>query len=376
MRNFIGFILLILSNQLLAQSIAKKVVSLENELLYFSKSYNQYVAYTPTTHQNSQLLHFWLKPSEYTAYDLVLHLQEEAYWYINHNLQGKLASGWHRFSLDSLSRQYGYQPIFCTLYARKGNFLKEIAIGYLKNDFSKPSHEQIDKFYTYTIRRNAVILLIALLLGYAVLRQIDFKLLVGYLQLSKFWNIQRRMDNPLFLRPFAGSNILFLLNYAFLLAVFFYFLGLTSEEKHNVLLIGRYLDKDLEALSIRSLAWAFAIILIGSLAKFLLISIMASLLGISRVINIHFYEYIRISHFFYLPLTLILLYLALQVPFHLEYWHNFFKLLLGVLYAMRFIAVGVIINKLAEFRKLDFYSYLCVVELFPLLLYWKLLFFS
>lgn len=145
MRNFIGFILLILSNQLLAQSIAKKVVSLENELLYFSKSYNQYVAYTPTTHQNSQLLHFWLKPSEYTAYDLVLHLQEEAYWYINHNLQGKLASGWHRFSLDSLSRRYGYQPIFCTLYARKGNFLKEIAIGYLKNDFSKPSNEQIEE---------------------------------------------------------------------------------------------------------------------------------------------------------------------------------------------------------------------------------------
>lgn len=378
MRNFISFTLLyfIFSNQLLAQIIEKKVVSLEKELLYFSQSYNQYVAYTPATHQNAQLLHFWLKPSEYTAYDLVLYLQEEAYWFINHNLQRKLASGWHHFSLDSLSQKYGYQPIFCTLYARKGNFLKKIAIGYLKNDFSKPFNEQIDKNYTYIIRRNAVILLIALLLGYAVIRQIDFKLLIGYLQLSKFWNIQRRMDNSLFLRPFAGSNILFLLNYTFLLAVFFYFLGLTSEGKYNVLLIGKYLDKDLEALSTKSLAWAFVIILIGSFAKFLLISIMASLLGISRVINIHFYEYIRISHFFYLPLTLILLYLALQVPFHLEYWHNFFKLSLGILYAIRFIAVGVIINKLGEFRKLDFYSYLCVVELFPLLLYWKLLFFS
>lgn len=379
MRNFISFTFLLyftFYNQLFAQSIEKKVVSLERELLYFSQDYNQYVAYTPTTHQNSQLLHFWLKPSEYTAYDLVLHLQEEAYWYINHNLQNKLASGWHRFSLDSLSRQYGYQPIFCTLYARKGNFLKEIAIGYLKNDFSKPSAEQVDKSYTYTIRKNAAILLIALLLGYAVLRQMDFKLLMSYLKLSKFWNIQRRMDNPLFLRPFAGFNILFLLNYTFLLAVFFYFLGLTNEGKQNILPIGRYLDKDLEALSIESLVWAFAIILVGLFTKFLLISIMASLLGISRVINIHFYEYIRISHFFYLPLTLILLYLALQMPFHLEYWHNFFKLLLGALYAMRFITVGVIINKLAEFRKLDFYSYLCVVELFPLLLYWKLLFFS
>lgn len=378
-RNFIGFTFLLyftFCNQLLAQNIEKKLVSLKRELLCFSQNYKQYVAYNPTTHQNSQLLHFWLKPSEYTTYDLILHLQEEAYWYINHNLQRKLASGWHRFSLDSLSRQYGCQPIFCTLYARKGNFLKEIAIGYLKNDFSRPFIEQVDKSYTYTIRRNAVVLLIALLLGYAVLRQIDFKLLMGYLQLSKFWNIQRRMDNPLFLRPFADSNILFLLNYAFLLAIFFYFLGLTSEEKHNVLLIGRYLDRDLEALSIKSLAWAFAIILVGSLIKFLLISTMASLLGISRIINIHFYEYIRISHFFYLSLTLFLLYLALQVPFHLGYWHNFFKLLLGILYAIRFIAVGVIINKLAEFRKLYFYSYLCIVELFPLFFYWKLLFFS
>lgn len=378
MRNFIVLTLLyvVFFNQVLAQNIEKKVASLESELLYFSLNHNQYVAYTPAIHQNSQLLHFWLKPSEYTAYELILHLRQEAYWYINHNLQKKLTLGWHRFSLDSLARKYSYQPIFCTLYARKGNFLKEIAIGYFKNDFPKPSIEQIDKNYTYAIRRNAVVLLIILFLGYVVVRQIDFKILMGYLQLSKFWNIRRRMDNPLFLRIFASSNILFLLNYAFLVAVFFYFLGLTSQEKQNMLLIGRYLDKDLQALSIKSLAWSFVIILIGILAKFLLIGIVALVLGISRVVNIHFYEYVRISHFFYLPLTLFVLYLALQVPFRLEYWHNLFKLLLGTLYVVRLIALGLIINKSVEFRKLDFYSYLCITELFPLLLSWKLLFFS
>ncbi|MDW8296582.1 MAG: DUF4271 domain-containing protein [Raineya sp.] len=367
---------LLFFNPLLAQSVEKKIVSLENELLHFNDNYNQYVAYSPALHQNSLMLHFWLKPSDYQPYDLLLELQEETYLYINHNLQKKLSIGWNRLSLDSLTQKYGYQKIFFSLYARKGSFCKQILVGKLKYSSQKIPEKQADKNYLQTIRRNAIILLVLLCLGYAFIRQIDFRLLMSYLQVSKFFNILRRMDNPLYLRPFSGTNILFLLNYACLVAVLFYFMAQTNQEKENTFFLGKHLNSSIQASGLSNFGLSFVIISLAIFAKFLLISLTASLLGLSRIINFHFYEYIRISHFFYLPLCILAIFLALQMPYHLMDWYSFFKTTLSILYLGRMIGVGVIINKLAEFRKLDFYSYLCVVELFPLLIYWKVLFFS
>lgn len=350
----------------------KQVISLESELLFFDESYNQYVAYLPDLQADAEMLHFWLKPYEYTAYDLVLRVNADVYFYVEHNLQAKLSKGWHSISLDSLQRRYGYRTIFCSLYARKAQFLEKIFIGTFKEAITQPKETLPNKSLLSHVRYRAILLGFVLLMGYALLRQLDVRLLGGYLQVSKFFNLQRRMDNPLFVRAFTGTNILFLLNYTFLIGALWYLLAYTAPLYENVFWKEVLLD-NVVTWRFLGVAWLGAVG--GLLLKLVWINVFASLLGLSKVVTIHFYEYVRISHFLYLPLTACLIYLAIATPYALDKWYIFFRNAVIIVWWIRFWSLGYIINKAGEFRKLDFYSYLCVVELFPLLVFWKKLFF-
>lgn len=350
----------------------KQVISLESELLFFDESYNQYVAYLPDLHTDAEMLHFWLKPYEYAAYDLVLQFNTDVYFYIDHNLQGKFSEGWHSFSLDSLQKRYGCRAIFCSLYASKAQFLEKIFIGTFREATMQEKETLPNKSLLSDVRYRVILLVFVLLMGYALLRQLDLRLLRGYLQISKFFKLQRRIDNPLFIRPFTSTNILFLLNYTFLIGAFWYLLAYTAPLYENVFWKEVLLD-NMVTWRFLGVAWLGA--LGGLLLKLLWINLFASLLGLSKVATIHFCEYVRISHFLYLPLTLWLMYLAIAIPHELDKWYIFFRNAVIIVWWVRFAALWYIINKAGEFRKLDFYSYLCVVELFPLLVFWKKLFF-
>lgn len=354
------------------------VRSINEQWLYFDKSYNHYVAYTENLHQNSQMLHFWLKPEQWKSYFLLLNLQEDSYLFINHNIQKKLSKGQNFVSIDSLATIYPKKMLFFSLYAPKAKFLKETWIVNAKPSSQKVSSTEVwsDRAFNALLRGRVSLLLLALLLGYAFLRQYDPKVLFTYLQISKFLQIQRRLDNPLFIRFFQNSNLIFLLLYLVLTTSFLVIMEAIAPP-NEAFVLGKYNN----VLSGYKLSWVNALVwlslsLIWLFAKYFLIIITANLLGLARIVNIHFYEYIRITHWFFLPLTIACMLLCLHVPYQMADWYEGLKFLLLLIYVMRVFFVAYNINSFAEFRKLDFYSYLCVSEIIPLFVYLKILFFT
>jgi hypothetical protein len=355
------------------------VRNLNQQWLCFDNSYNNYTAYTENLHQNSRMIHFWLKPEQWKSYYLLLHLQEEAYFFINHNIQKKIPKGRTYFSLDSLAKIYPRENIFVSIYAHKANFLKETLIinqvpkfnpNILANENTK------SRAFQNLLKSRASIFLIVLLSVYAFMRQYDSKLLLAYLQVSKFLQIQRRLDNPLFLRFFQNSNVLFLLIYIALLTTFFVILEAIAPSNEPFVL-GKYIN----SLSAYKLSWVnvliwYLLLLFGLVGKYFIIFFTSNLLGLSRLISIHFYEYIRITHWFFVPLTATSLLLCLHFPYQMDYWYDWLKYLLLLVYIVRLLATTYNINSFTEFRKLDFYSYLCISEIIPLLVYVKILFFT
>jgi len=372
--------LIFVAHSLIAQKNGYQLVrNLNEQWLYFDKSYNHYVAYTENLHQNSQMLHFWLKPEQWKAYYLLLHLEEEAYFFINHNIQKKIPKGETYLSLDSLAKAYPQKSIFVSMYAHKSKFLKETLlvnqIPKFKSEVSS-SNDTKDRPFQNLLKSRVSLFLLVLLISYAILRQYDLKLLLTYLQISKFLQIQRRLDNPLFLRFFQNSNFVFLLIYIGLLTTFFVIMEAVAPSNEPFVL-GKYNSN----LSAYKLSWVnvliwYLLLVAWLLAKYLILLFTSNLLGLSRLINIHFYEYIRITHWFFVPLTTISILLCLHFPYQMDHWYFWLKYLLLLVYIIRLLVVAHNINSFAEFRKLDFYSYLCVSEIVPLLVYVKILFFT
>lgn len=365
---------------LLAQKNHYQLVrNLNEQWLYFDKSYNNYVAYAENLHQNSQMIHFWLKPEQWKSYYLLLHLETEAYLFINHNIQRKIPKGENYLPLDSLAKLYPRKSIFVSMYASKSKFLKQTL---LVSQISKSKSEEFtindtkDRAFQNLLKSRVSIFFVVLLLAYAFLRQYDLKLLLTYLQITKFLQIQRRLDNPLFLRFFQNSNLVFLLIYTGLLTTFCVIMEAVAPSNEPFVL-GRYHS----SLSAYKLSWVNVLIWYGFLAVWLLVKyfilfFMAMLLDLSRVVNVHFYEYLRITHWFFILLTAVSILLCLHFSYQIEDWYIWLKYSLLFLYVIRLLVIAYNINSFTEFRKLDFYSYLCVSEIIPLLVYVKILFFT
>jgi hypothetical protein len=369
----LGLVFLCTVQTLAGHKIDKIVADLKDEWLVFDNSYNHYVSYVPSYHKNTKLVHFWLKPQSYQSYQLVLHFNQDTYLYINHQIQKRYSKGWHTLSLDSLAKKQIQESLFISLYGDTD----ESVIGTLLATKEKTTARQNANTFKKNIqnlRQKAAYFLLILILAYTLLRQYDSKLLVEYLQVSKFLHIQRRLDNPLFIRILQNSNVLFLITYSLLIGTFFFLLGL-METKESVFSLSAY------GISIEENNWLswfvwVSLTLLWIIAKYFVLWIAGSLLGLSKLLNIHFYEYIRISHFFYLPLTLGLILLYLHTPHSVSYWYSFFKITLLFVFSLRFLILWRNTNSIGEFRKLDFFSYLCVSEFIPLTIYVKMLFFT
>ncbi|MCU0438622.1 MAG: DUF4271 domain-containing protein [Raineya sp.] len=365
------FFLLTGVKSLANNKVEKIIVDLKDYWLYYDATYNSYISYISNNHQQDKLIHFWLKPKQFRQYKLILEFKEDTYLYINHKIQQKYKQGVQSISLDSLSQIYSQESLFITLYGSVESCLIGIPSYQTKKMDEVP--ELINKNNIQQYRKHITFYILIILIIYTLVKQYDTKMLVEYLQLNKFFQVQRRQDNPLFIRVFQNNNLLFLCTYAILTGTFFHLLDATNQGS-SLLIFQKYNNQNL------NLSWAnwgiwVGLLMLWTFAKYIIIWASANLLSVSKLINLHFYEYIRISHFFYLILTLGLLLLGLHLPHQISSWYNIFKTILVFAYVVRTIILWYNTNSFSEFRKLDFFSYLCVSEIIPLMIYIKMLFF-
>lgn len=368
---FFIFFLFLGSKSFANNKIEKIILDLKDYWLYYDASYNSYIAYISNNHQKDKLIHFWLKPKQFRQYKLLLSFKEDTYLYINHKLQQKYKKGEQVLSLDSLANKYSQENIFISFYGNIESSVIGVPSKTSKN--IEKTTDMINKNHIQEFRKHLTFYILIILIAYTLVRQYDVKMLMEYLQVSKFFQVQRRQDNPLFIRIFQNNNVLFLLAYAILTGTFFHLLDAMNQG--SSLLIFQKYNNQLLNLSWTNWGIWVGLLILWTLTKYIIIWASANLLSVSKLINVHFYEYIRISHFFYLILIFGLLLLGLHLPYQIHTWYNIFKTILVFVYILRTIILWYNANSFSEFRKLDFFSYLCVSEIIPLMIYIKILFF-
>ena len=367
-------------------SLATRLVyDLRQDWQVYQPQYKAYVAYSAYPRSGAPLS-FWLQALQ-APYQLYLDYEGTYFLFINQKLVSELAAGQSpaRISVDSLQKKFNLSyPFFCTLYPKGANaqLLQSLVLSTKASGKNLDGTEEdaasqkklLQERRKPNTHRDFLIIAFGLLLGlYTVLGNSYPKILSYFYNFYKMLSLSRIEESLFVNKTFGAANILFLGAYVLLVG-----LGLWTT---NEVLNNAFLPQELVRLEYRSYqpSWQLLILagvsLVLVLAKYLLIRITAALLGLQKLVVLHFYEYMRISQFFYTFFLLVALSLLLLRPYQASESAWFFQYGILTFYVFRLLLLWKQVNKVIEFRNLYLFSYLCITEIIPFLFLLKLLIF-
>jgi hypothetical protein len=330
-----------------------------------------YVPYIAEQHADQTALSAYIDLESNRHYSLLVSTNQDGYLFINAALKRKLvANQWQALSIDSLYRIYRQPEIFITLYGAPGLNNKQLFIGYPKSSTQKPVVLRDDNLSVRPRPRSIYgdflsAGLLFLLATHAFLFTFYHRAFLRFFSLRDLLSLRAQEESFLINRPLSSTNVLFTLNLSFVVAYLIMFVQsrnldvfasrtlLLNEQKFGAVL-GEYFI--LSGLSFLSL-----------LGKYVLLEVFGGLYKLQAVINIHFFKILQASLLFFSLLTLVMAIVSYNMPG--DVWsESILFLTLIAFYAARLTLLYLVIRSMEPIKNLYLFSYLCIVELIPLII--------
>lgn len=356
----------------------QEVRSLKRELLQYSESYETYLPYLAGQASSSNAAVLQLRPQENSAYNLALKAQERTAVLINNQIVDYIADTSVRlYSFDSLASLYPDSSILSLYHPNLD--LSQVKLSLVSKQPYTRNVEQQDigkDFLQMLWRPEAVfnnffiVAALVLLAGFAVLRSVYPKVFSSYYNLERAFATRVR-DEPNFQMKLSGrGHLAYLIHYSLLFS--FLLLLVVRFQQYIPAELDFLLNASFITLLSRWLLLAAAVFLF-QLVKYILLQLMAGIFNLKDFAGIHFFDFLRISLFFYTFLFagVIVLYWAVGGGTLAGA-----GILLKVAVGFGILRVLIIYLKLvqaASFRKTYLFSYLCTTEILPLLIGLRLL---
>ena len=333
-----------------------------------AKAYEPYIA---EQHADQTALSVPIDLESNRHYSLVVMTGQDSYLFINAALRRKLRAGqWQVLNIDSLYHAYRQPEVFLTLYGSPGLADKQVYIGYPKSATQKPVILRDDNLSVRprvrTIYDNFLGMgLLFLLATHAFLFTFYHRAFQRFYSLRDLVSFRAQEDSFLINRPLSSTNNLFVLNLSFVMAYLVVFVQsrnldvfasrtLIPGEHHTGWLVSQFL-------LLSGLAF------IGLIGKYVALEVIGGLYKLQDVIQVHYFKVLQSSLLFFTVLTLCLIMIAYNTPS--TTWSPKALLLpLVCFYAARLALLYFVIRSLEPIKNLYLFSYLCIVELIPLII--------
>lgn len=341
---------------------------------------NKYVPYVSEVHGNSPIHSVIFKLSEYKGYQIRIEVeQKNSYLFVNGSLQRKINPEQPTYlSVDSLTRVYGQGSFLITIYGDKEITRKRVVI-------FNPSPTKIQKSSVATESdtslkprgRLALKTPISLIFLFAII-------LFSYLStsfpkaVSRFFNMRdlltflTREQTFLINKPLNGINTLFILLLSHVLVIIY--LAISTKE-FGILQSGLLLQigEDWGTSLINYLRLLFLFFL-SYVLKYFYIALVGKLFNLDKIIEIHFFKLIQASLILYSLLLISTLPLFLGHIILPENWLTWLKAIILIFYGVRLVILYFTIIRNIPVQILYLISYLCIVELLPIIVGTRLAF--
>ncbi|MCK8491182.1 DUF4271 domain-containing protein [Spirosoma sp. RP8] len=329
-----------------------------------------YVPYIVEQQPDQRALSTYVDLESNRNYNLLVSTQQDGYLFINAALKHKLEAGkWYVFSIDSLYRAFRQPEIFLTIYGAPGLTNKQLFIGYPKSLTQKPVVLRDDNLSvrprTFSVYDNFLSLgLLFLLATHTFLFSFYHRAFLRFYSLRDLLSLRAQEESFLISRPLSGTNVLFVLNLSFVVA---YLMVFVQSRNLDVFLSRHLLGKQ----SLWSILGEFAILsfvaFITLMGKYIALEVIGGLYKLQSIINIHFFKALQSSMLFFTVLTLLLAIIAYNTTS--TTWSESALLLpILIFYLARLAFLYIVIRSLESIKNLYLFSYLCIVELIPLII--------
>ncbi len=344
----------------------------QNDWQVFDDKYKAYVPYVRELHKGYNSFSLFFDIENYKGYKILYFSEKENYLFLDASLQKKLpVSSWVILDVDSLQEAFGKTKLFLTIYGNNSN-VEDINIQ-VGNKISKAQKAvQMGSSLLTILPREItpfqnffVFGLIFLACFYAFLFNFQPRSFERFFSFRDLLTITKRDDSFIVNKPFDLGNILFVVNLSLTLAFIFM---LITHGKTDFFSASNIL-KDGESLGTLLLNYLeiSTIVFVSLVFKYLALRVLSNLYRLDNITNVHYFKIIQASSLFFLIILVVLTLSAVSVPIIVKNAQSYLFIPISVFYIGRLALLYFAINKMTTLKNLYLFSYLCIVELIPLI---------
>jgi hypothetical protein len=307
------------------------------------------------------------------GYSILVYSQKaDNFLFINGSLRQKIPVGkWIVMNVDSLYKVYEQPTIYITLYGSNNIEDKKLLLGYKRSLNQKPivlSESGITaKPRTPAPYRNYIVLVsMFILVMFSYLSNSYIRAFQRYFNLKDLFNTLVREQSFLINKPLNRMNIMFIILLSLIISLFYMLL----QSKGIYVFGGRTILQEGETLGVL-LSNYFRIslaVFVIMVMKYFFISLVGQLFNLEKVVDLHYFKIIQSSSLFFTALVLALLVLFMDYFPHDFNWQVYLFTPIVIFYLIRFFILYFTIIRSIPIQSLYLISYLCIVELLPVIL--------
>ena len=338
----------------------------------FDSRYKAYVPYVREQHKDYNSFSLFFDVENYKGYKLLYRSERENYLFIDATLQKKLSNtSWVVLDIDSLQNAFGKTKLFLTIYGTNSN-IEDITIQ-IGNKISKTqkTSEIGESLLTILPRELSpfqnffVIGLLLLACLYAFLYNFQPKSFYRFFSIRDLLTISKRDESFVVNKPFDLGNILFVVNLSFTLGFIFM---LITHEKTDLFSASNILREGETLGTLILNFFEIAVIIFAALIfKYFALRVLSNLYRLDNITNIHYFKIIQASSIFFLLILILLTFSTISVPEIIKSAEKYLFVPISLFFVLRLVLLYFTINKMTTLKNLYLFSYLCIIELIPLI---------
>lgn len=337
----------------------------------FDEANKAYIPYIDELHADAPAVSAFIDLESNRHYKLLIATQQPGYLFINAALKRNLpAGGWQVLDIDSLYRAYRRPQIFLTLYGAPGAADKAVFIGYPKSLVQKPVLISDDALSVRprpsSVYANFFSLgLLFLLASHAFLFTFYRREFLAFYNPRDLFMLRVRDDSFLSAKSFSSSTLVFTLNLSFLMAYLLLFVQSRNIDlfaSRTLLLDGQQLPALLIDFFLLS-GYVFIVLM----SKYVMLAVLGGLYKLDAIVNVHYVKVLQADLLFYSAVAL----LGTTAAYNLgvmDWLSGYLLIPFVIFYLVRTGLLYLVISGMVTVKNLYLFSYLCLVELIPLLI--------
>lgn len=353
------------------------VYNYQDDWLVYNEQYKNYVPFSQGVNEGTRFASLYIDLVKNRRYSLLVHSENESYLFLEGALQNRIAAGkWQELSLDSLYRLYHKDELLLTLYGSPGISDKTViicnkkkqtdseAIGPARSGFINIKPISFTPFGTFA----GIALIIILVLNAWIfnLNPLSFIRLINPIE---FFNNDPRDQLSKINKPYSNTVIFFVAISSMMMGFTVIYLSINRLNLFSVSTI--LSDKVNTAQILGDFCILSVIFFLLIYAKYIFMVLAGNMLNLDKQVDIIFIKIVQSTYLFYALVFLVIFGLYSNHINWLEASRPYILLPFLFFYAARFVALYVVAKPAGSLINLYLFSYLCVIEIIPLIVSMK-----